>query len=62
MTRDTWSWLWRDEHAITPVEYALLLALMVLAGVVVWAELGENLVDAWWTASNHMELLGNPGP
>jgi len=55
-------WLWEEEVGLTAVEYALLLALMVIAGLVVWTELGRTLIDAWWTASNHMEVLSTPTP
>ena len=40
--------LWGDEEGITTVEYALLLALVVVAGITAWTRLGEavgNVVE-----------------
>lgn len=41
--------LWKDEEGLTTVEYALLLALVVVAGIAAWQGLGstvENTVTA----------------
>ena len=41
--------LWKDEEGLTTVEYALLLALVVVAGILAWQGLGntvENTVDS----------------
>jgi len=35
--------LWRDESGVTSVEYALLLALIVLAGIHGWQLLGDTV-------------------
>ncbi len=32
--------LWKDEEGLTTVEYALLLALIVVAGIAAWTGLG----------------------
>ena len=40
--------LWKDEEGLTTVEYALLLALVVVAGILAWQGLGstvENTVN-----------------
>ncbi|MCX7597446.1 MAG: Flp family type IVb pilin [Armatimonadetes bacterium] len=56
------SWPWGDESGMTTVEYALLLSLLVVTVVGLWVGLGRTLVDAWWTASNHMEAMAQPRP
>ena len=41
--------LWKDEAGLTTVEYALLLALVVVAGIAAWQGLGgtvQNTVSA----------------
>jgi pilus assembly protein Flp/PilA len=46
---DTMRELWKDEEGLTTVEYALLLALVVVAGIAAWQGLGntvENTVDS----------------
>lgn len=35
--------LWKDEEGLTTVEYALLLALVVVAGLAAWKELGGTV-------------------
>jgi len=35
--------LWRDEEGLTTVEYALLLALVVVAGIAAWTGLGGTV-------------------
>ncbi len=35
--------LWRDEEGLTTVEYALLLALVVVAGLAAWQGLGRTV-------------------
>lgn len=35
--------LWKDEDGLTTVEYALLLALVVVAGITAWSTLGETV-------------------
>lgn len=41
---------WQDEEGLTTVEYALLLALVVVAGIAAWQGLG-NTVQNTVTAS-----------
>lgn len=38
--------LWRDEEAMTSVEYALLVALVVIVGAAGWDRLGETLANS----------------
>jgi Flp pilus assembly pilin Flp len=38
--------LWKDEDALTTVEYALLIALMVVVAAASWARLGETLSNS----------------
>ena len=35
--------LWRDEDALTTVEYALLLALVAIAAITAWTTLGGRV-------------------
>jgi len=35
--------LWRDEEGLTTVEYALMLALLVVAAVAVWTSFGARV-------------------
>ena len=35
--------LWKDEEGLTTVEYALLLALVVVAAITAWTSLGQNV-------------------
>lgn len=35
--------LWRDEEGLSTVEYALLLVLIVIAGVTAWQTLGGSV-------------------
>jgi len=37
--------LWRDEDGLTTVEYALLLALLVVAAIGVWTTFGTKLKE-----------------
>ncbi len=38
--------LWKDEEGLTTVEYALLLALVVVAGIAAWQGLGSTVQSA----------------
>jgi Flp pilus assembly pilin Flp len=38
--------LWQDEEGLTTVEYALLLALVVVAGILAWQGLGDTVGNA----------------
>ena len=47
---------WKDEDGLTTVEYALLLALVVVAGIAAWQGLGTTVrgtvTDSAGTISN----------
>lgn len=49
-----------DEGGLTTVEYALLLALLVVTAVVLWTTLGRITRNIWWGASNGMQGIRNP--
>jgi Flp pilus assembly pilin Flp len=40
---DTIKKMWSDEEGLTTVEYALLLALLVVAAVAVWTTFGRQV-------------------
>ena len=46
--------LWSDEEGLTTVEYALILALVVIAGAAGWDQLAESLVN---TANEPISVL-----
>ncbi|MFO8081108.1 MAG: Flp family type IVb pilin [Armatimonadota bacterium] len=48
--------LWRDEEGVTTVEYALLLALVVVAGITAWSSLGEAVSN---TISESASTIAN---
>jgi Flp pilus assembly pilin Flp len=37
--------LWGDEQGVTAVEYAMLLAVLVVAGVAAWDTLGDTIAN-----------------
>ena len=48
--------LWRDEDGVTTVEYALLLAVLVVGGAAAWTTLRGAIISGVNTAS--AELAG----
>jgi Flp pilus assembly pilin Flp len=47
--------LWQDEEGLTTVEYALLLALVAIAAIGAWSQLGDpHIKGVVNTAVNHM--------
>lgn len=50
--------LLRDEAGLTTVEYALLLALIVVAGIVAWQGLGTTVRTA---VNNSASSISNAG-
>jgi len=38
--------LWRDNQAVTTVEYAMLMVLVVLAGISAWQTLAQTIGNA----------------
>ena len=47
--------LWRDEEAVTTVEYALLLTTVVLAGIGAWTSLGQSVRDTVNDAASYID-------
>ena len=47
--------LWKDEEGLTTVEYALLLALVVVAGIAAWQGLGSTVENAVNDSSTTIE-------
>jgi len=48
--------LWKDEEGLTTVEYALLLALVVVAGILAWQGLGDTVQN---TVSDSSGTIAN---
>ncbi|MGD9496041.1 MAG: Flp family type IVb pilin [Armatimonadota bacterium] len=48
--------LWKDEAGLTTVEYALLLALVVVAGIAAWQGLGGTVQN---TVSDSAGTIAN---
>lgn len=44
--------LWKDEEGLTTVEYALLLALLVVAAIGVWSAFGSKVQSAVTSSSS----------
>ena len=44
--------MWADEEGLTTVEYALLLALLVVAAITVWTTFGHTIQAKVATAGN----------
>ena len=54
-----YAWLrkfWADEEGLTTVEYALLLALLVVAALATWATFGATMRN---TVSNAQSAISN---
>ncbi|MCX7597445.1 MAG: Flp family type IVb pilin [Armatimonadetes bacterium] len=49
---------WGSEDGITTVEYALLLALIVVAGLAVWSQFAATVRNAVASAKNAIEAAG----
>ncbi len=54
--RKMWRQLWTDEEALTSVEYALLLALVVVVAAASWDGLGQTLANS---ADEPMAVMEN---
>ena len=50
--------LWRDERGLTMVEYALLMALVALAAVFSWQQMGDVAVNTVTDGSVQIADLG----
>lgn len=46
---------WKDEDGLTSVEYALLLALVAVAGIVAWGALGSGISDKVENVTTNIE-------
>jgi Flp pilus assembly pilin Flp len=51
---------WADEEGLTTVEYALLLALLVVAAVAVWSLFGTRVRGVVNASSEGISNLQNP--
>jgi Flp pilus assembly pilin Flp len=51
--------LWKDEDGLTTVEYALLLALLVVAAIGVWTGFGAKVQNAVTSAGNQIDAAQN---
>lgn len=45
---------WSDEEGLTTVEYALLLALVVVAGIAAWQGLGNTVKNTVTTSTANL--------
>ena len=52
--------LWKDEEGLTTVEYALLLALVVVAGISAWQGLGGTVRGAVADSSTTISNAATP--
>jgi Flp pilus assembly pilin Flp len=46
--------IWVEEEAVTTVEYAILLALLVVAAITVWTLFGNTIVTKVASSSNSL--------
>jgi len=53
--------LYHDEEGLTTVEYALLLALLVVAAITVWTTFGSKVRTAVTSSSNAFTTATNGG-
>ena len=54
--------LWQDEDGLTTVEYALLLALVVVAGIAAWQGLGTTVQGAATESADTIAGATTPAP
>lgn len=54
--------LWKDEEGLTTVEYALLLALVVVAGISAWQGLGSTVQNTVSESSTTLGGINAPPP
>ena len=52
--------LWKDEDGLTTVEYALLLALLVVAAIGVWTAFGAKIRTTVTNSTNTFDDAANP--
>ncbi|MCX7597444.1 MAG: Flp family type IVb pilin [Armatimonadetes bacterium] len=51
---------WKDEEGLTTVEYALLLALLVVAALAVWTAFGGTVRNSVAQSQNAIEDAATP--
>ena len=54
--------LWKDEEGLTTVEYALLLALLVVAAIGVWSAFGSKVQTAVTSSDAAFGTATGTGP
>lgn len=52
---------WKDEEGLTTVEYALLLALLVVAALTVWTTFGRTVRNEVGASQNAIENAASGG-
>lgn len=52
---------WKDEEGLTTVEYALLLALLVVAALAVWTAFGGTVRNSVAASQNAIEAAASSG-
>ncbi len=52
--------LWKDEEGLTTVEYALLLALLVVAAIGVWTAFGAKIRNTVTTSTGKFTEAADP--
>ena len=50
--------LWGDEDGLTTVEYALLLAMIVVVAIATWQVIGTKINDMVESAESEMQPYG----
>ena len=50
--RSSAAWFWRDESAVTSVEYGLIMALIAVLLIVVMSATGASLAGLWLRIGN----------
>lgn len=59
MDRESFRRFWRDEAGTATVEYAMLLAVVVIGGVAAWQNLGSTIRDVLQESSDQIATGGN---
>jgi len=57
--RDMLKKFWTDEEGLTTVEYALLLALLVVAALATWAAFGNTVKSTVGNANSSIQTAQN---
>lgn len=51
--------LWKDEEGLTTVEYALLLALLVVAAITIWTTFGDTVRNSITRSDTALQSAAN---